>query len=256
MILRTFRGEKSKYEPECRQLLEIYSILTEDPSEEEVFVATNFRVASGEIDCMILINSGPVLLELKAYRGEIFGSENGDWSVRTSNGKLIPIKNNVFQQANRHRLDFLNKWQRIGFIHFPDIIDQKVIRHIASWAYFQPGSRYCDDKINFDAVPWFRIVTRDSLIPQFQFIRKNYHLTPKDMEQVMDDLGLIEAPKQDDIALVPDETFMEYLQFAQIHYEQKDYPAAQRFIDTCLRIDPGDKEARALSQMISLFLKE
>ena len=68
MILRTFRGEKSKYEPECRQLLEIYSLLSDYPSEEMVFIASNFRLASGEIDCLIVKENGPILLELKHIR--------------------------------------------------------------------------------------------------------------------------------------------------------------------------------------------
>jgi len=255
MILRTFRGAKSNYEPESRQLIEICKILTDYQSDEEIFLASNFRLASGEIDCLILKKTGPILLELKAYRGDIFGSENGEWFVRTPDEKVVPIKSNVFQQANRHRLDFLSKWQRIVFIYFQDIIDPKEIRWVPSWAYFQPGSRYSDNKIDFDAVPWFRIVTRDTLIPQFQFIRTTYQLQPRGMEDVMEDLGLVEAPMNEDISLIPDETFTEYLQFAEINYEQKNYTVAQRYIDRCLSIDPGNKEALHLSQMISWFLK-
>jgi hypothetical protein len=256
MNLRTFRGVKSTYEPECRQLLEICQILQDDPSDEDIFLASNFRIASGEIDCLLLKSNGPILLELKSHRGDIFGSENGEWYVRTPEGISIPIHNNVFQQANKHRQDFLDKWQRIVSEYFSDIIDEKERRWVQSWAYFPPGSRYCDDKINFDAVPWFRIVTRDSLIQQFQFIRTGYHLYPKDMELIMTYLGLVEAPVNGDIPLPPDETLVEYLQFAQIYYEERNYPVAQRYIERCVRIDPGDKEVQKLSQLISQFLKE
>ena len=248
MILRTFRGEKSKYEPECRQLLEIYSLLSDYPSEEMVFIASNFRLASGEIDCLIVKENGPILLELKAYQGEIFGCENGDWSVRSHNGEIVPMQNNVFHQADRHRLDFLNKWQRIAFIHLSEIIPQKELRWVQSWAYFKPGSRYCDS-IDFDKIPWFRIVTSDTLIPQFDFIRTSYCLYPKDIELVMKELGLSEAPINQDIAPPQDDTFTEYLQFAQIHYDAKDYPAAQRFIEKCLQINPGNKEALQLAKL-------
>lgn len=256
MIVRTFRGEKSTYEPECRQLLEIYSILTNDPADEEIFIASNFRLASGEVDCMILKKSGPILLELKAYQGEIFGSENGTWSIRSNNGETIPMNNNVYRQADRHRLDFLDKWQRIVFIHLSDMVSPKEHRWVASWAYFKPGSQYRDDKLNFDAIPWFRIVTRDTLLHQFQFIRTTYRLSPKDMELVMEELGLTEAPINQDAASLQDDTFLEYLQYAQIYYERKDHLAAHRYIEKCLEIDPGDKEAMQLSQMISLFLKQ
>lgn len=255
MILRTFRGEKSKYEPECRQLLEICSILRDHPSDEIIFIASNFRVGSGEIDCLILKNSGPILLELKAYRGDIFGSENGEWSVKTGDGELIPMKNNVFKQAQVHRWDFLKKWERIVSSRFSEIITPQEIRRVASWAYFKPGSRYSDDKINFDSVPWFRIVTRDSLIQQFQFLRTTFRLYPKDMEFIMEDLGLVESPINGDISLLPDETFTEYLQFAEIFYEQKNFTVAQRYVAQCLNIDPGNKEAQHLSQRISWFLK-
>ncbi|MFA5295549.1 MAG: NERD domain-containing protein [Methanoregulaceae archaeon] len=256
MNLRTFRGEKSKYEPECRQLQEICSVLADDPSEEEIFIATNFRLASGEVDCLILKYNSPILLELKAYQGEIFGSENGDWSVRSNDGKIIPMSNNVFQQANRHRQDFLTKWQRICFINFQDVIDQKEIRRVASWGYFKPGSRYSDEKINFNAVPWFKIVTRDTLIDHFQFLRNSYCLQPRDMELIMEDLGLKEAPINRDLPLPQDDIFIEYLQYAQIYYDQKEYAIAQRYVETCLQIDPGDKTALQLSNLISQFLRK
>lgn len=256
MIVRTFRGDKSKYEPECRQLLEIYSFLANHPSNEEIFIASNFRLASGEVDCLIVKDTGPILLELKAYQGDIFGSENGEWSVRSPHGELNRMQNNVFQQCDRHRRDFLDKWQRIVFIHFADIISQKEFRWVASWAYFKPGSHYRDDKIFFDAIPWFRIVTRDSLLTQFQFIRTNYRLQPRDMELVMEELGLKEAPINQDLPPPRDDTLIEYLQYAQIHYERKDYLTAQRYIEKCLEIDPGDKEVLQLADMISLFLKK
>lgn len=254
MILRTFRGEKSKYEPECRQLLEICSILRNHPSDEEIFLATNFRIASGEVDCLILKNNGPILLELKAYRGEIFGSENGEWSVRTNEGDFIPLRN-VFQQAQKHRWAFLEKWKRLVSSHFSDIIGPEEISWVASWAYFQPGSRYADDKIPFQAVPWFNIVTRDTLTQKFQFIRNSYQLHPKDMELVMEDLRLTESPILGDLSNLPDETFTEYLQYAEIHFGEKNYTVAQLYITKCLNIDPGNKEAQQLSQRISWFLK-
>jgi tetratricopeptide (TPR) repeat protein len=254
MNLRTFRGEKSTYEPEYRQLNEIYKTLADHPVDEDIFLASNFRIASGEIDCLILKNSGPILLELKAYRGEIFGSENGEWAVRTNDGEIVPMKNNVFEQARRHRLDFIKKWERIVTHFLSDIIDPKEISWVASWAYFQPGSHYCGD-IDLDKIPWFKIITRDSLIRQFQFIRTSYQLYPKNMERVMEYLGLVESPLNGDISIIPDETFTEYLQYAEIFYEQKNYTVAQRYINKCLSIDPGNKEAQHLSQMISWFLK-
>ncbi len=255
MRLRMFRGIKSNYEPEYRQIVEIWKTLKDDSSDEDIFLATNFRVASGEIDCLILKNSGPIILELKAYRGDIFGSENGEWSVHTFDGQLIPMKQNVFQQAQKHRWDFLSKWKRIVSLHFTDIINPEEISWIASWAYFQEGSRYCGD-INTDIIPWFKIITRDRLIPQFQFIRTTYQLHPKDMELIMNKLGLVEAPLNGDLAILPDETSIEYLQYAEIYYEQKNYPVAQRYIEKCLSIDPGNKEAQHLSQMLSWFLKD
>ena len=42
-----------------------------------------------------------------------------------------------------HRQDFLNKWQRIAFIHFQDNSSKRASKG-ASWAYFKPGSHYSD----------------------------------------------------------------------------------------------------------------
>ena len=162
---------------------------------------------------------------------------------------------NVFKQAQQHRWDFLKKWERLVSSHFSDIIEEKEIPWVASWAYFQPGSCYADDKINFQATPWFNIVTRDTLIQKFQFIRNSYQLYPKDMELVMEDLGLTESPILGDLSDLPDETFTEYLQYAEIYFEEKNYPFAHRYVTKCLTIDPGNKEAQQLSQRISWFLK-
>ena len=89
MGIRFFRGEKIRFEHEYRQLREIVGILKKEYQKEPVYVLTNILVANKQLDCVLLTRSGPLILELKAFSGEVHGLENGPWEVVTDDGKGV-----------------------------------------------------------------------------------------------------------------------------------------------------------------------
>jgi len=191
MGLRFFRGRRGEHEHEHRQLKEIVALLRYEYEDETAFVLTNVRVPYGELDCVVLVPGGPVILELKAYRGEITGSENGAWEVRTGEGTVVPLKKNLFEQLGKERYGFIDKLLPIREKHFPEI-DREYVKKVGAWGYFETGSRYPDGQMNLRKLRWFAIVTAETLLEKLRFINTGYTLLPVDMEAIVQELGLEE----------------------------------------------------------------
>jgi hypothetical protein len=198
MNVKTFCGVISEKLPEFEQLLEIKTLLETSDIPGPIYMVTNFRLANGEVDCLLLRPQGPVILELKSIEGEIHGDENSEWYVISKDGKTIPLTNNLFRQVGQQRFDFLDKLIHIGQKQFPHI-DEYDLRKVATWGYFKSGSHYPENQINLRRVPWFDIVTNGSLIYKLKFAKSGYTLTQKDMDHIVNELHVkectIEIPK-------------------------------------------------------------
>jgi uncharacterized protein YkwD len=200
MGIRFFRGQKIRFEHEHRQLKEIVKILRKAYQKEPVYLLTNVLVANGQIDCVILTKGGPLILDLKSFRGEIRGIENGPWEVDTKDGP-IPLPN-LFIQAKRHRQDFIDRMIPICRENFPHIGENN-LRKIGSWLYFCEGSTYPDGRIDFRRVKWFRIATASSLLEKMRFIDSGYTLRIQDMDAIVEGFRLQEYSFETDLPLVP-----------------------------------------------------
>jgi uncharacterized protein YkwD len=200
MGIRFFRGQKIRFEHEHRQLKEIVKILRKAYQKEPVYLLTNVLVANGQIDCVILTKGGPLILDLKSFRGEIRGIENGPWEVDTKDGP-IPLPN-LFIQAKRHRQDFIDRMIPICRENFPHIGENN-LRKIGSWLYFCEGSTYPDGQIDFRRVKWFRIATASSLLEKMRFIDSGYTLRIQDMDAIVEGFRLQEYSFETDLPLVP-----------------------------------------------------
>jgi uncharacterized protein YkwD len=200
MGIRFFRGEKIKLEHEFRQLREIVRILRKEYAEEPVYILTGVLIANGQIDCIILTRNGPVLLDLKAFRGEIRGLENGNWEVATKDGP-IPLPN-LFLQAKIHRQDFIDRMIPICRENFPHIGEQN-LRRTASWLYFCRGSTYPAGQVDFRKVKWFRVVTADDLIERLRFVDSGYRLRIQDMDAIVRGFHLEEYSFEKETPLIP-----------------------------------------------------
>lgn len=205
---RIFSGGDGTYWGEHEQMKEVVSLLSDALQggllEPPLYLFFNVRVANGEIDCLILLKHGPVILELKNYQGEIRGSENGDWIVHTPAGSTARVTSNVFRQCNKHRFDFYTKYEALARENFPAIIDHtrcglysNLIR-IQSWGYFKRGSRYDEGQIAGDKVrSWFTVVTGDNLVERLKYVNAGYTLLRADMDAMARGLCLKEVSPEE-----------------------------------------------------------
>jgi len=83
MKVRFFRGRECGHKHEHGQLTEILHLLGAEDGDEEAYLLTGVRTPDGELDCALLLRSGFVILELKAFCGDIYVQENGIWQVKT-----------------------------------------------------------------------------------------------------------------------------------------------------------------------------
>jgi uncharacterized protein YkwD len=189
MGIRFFRGERTRYEHEYRQLEEIIGILKKEFQKEPVYVLTNVLVANGQLDCVLLTRNGPLILELKAFSGEVRGLENGNWEVTTRDGPiLLP---NLFFKARIQRQDFIDRLIPIYREDLPHVRENN-LRKMSSWLYFSKESSYPDGQIDLRKVKWFRVVTADTLLDTMRFLDTGYTLRIQDMDAIVRGLHLQE----------------------------------------------------------------
>ena len=199
--VRLFYSERSKFEHESEQIKEIYDIISNSDIEKPVYMFTNFRLANGEIDCLILTKKGPVILDLKAISGTIVGDENSTWKVIDENGEEKELNTNLFRQLQRNRYDLIEKLSPIYELNF-SFIDYEDIAKIGSWGYFKKGSEFDYNQIGSGALAWFKIVTADTLLEKLRFVDAGYTLNSEDMNKIAEALHLTEytVPNDDKIS--------------------------------------------------------
>jgi uncharacterized protein YkwD len=200
MAIRFFRGEKTRYEHEYRQLEEIVRILKPQFEKDPLYVLTNVLVANGQIDCVLLTRNGPLILELKAFSGEIHGLENGGWEVITKDGP-IPLPN-LFLQAKNQRQDFIDRLIPVYRENLSHVAENN-LRKMSSWLYFSKESVYPEGQIDFRRVKWFRIVTGDTLLEKMRFLDSGYSLRLQDMDEIVRGLHLKEYHFESDRPVPP-----------------------------------------------------
>lgn len=186
-----FFSERSKFEHESNQLKEIFKLIRDSDLEKPIYIFTNFLLANSEIDCLILTKHGPVILELKAVKGNIIGNENGPWTVVTDDEQEVPLNSNLFHQLKSKRFDLVDKLNTIRDTHFPRIDYEDIVK-IGCWGYFKKGSTYVDGQVAISTKPWFDVLTGDTLIRKLRFINTGYTLTTDDMDAIANELHLTE----------------------------------------------------------------
>jgi len=192
MSIRIFIGNRSEFAHETAQQNEIFNVLKSHEISEDVFLLLNVRVWNNvEIDCAILTTFGAIILELKNYRGQISGAENGDWNVVKNNGETLLLPTNLIQQLAKERANFNKSIVDIGKRKFPHIPDRE-LRKTEAWGYFRAGSNYTGE-VTRDRIKWFDIVTADTLAKTISFENSGIFFSPEDLEAIVCDLHLTEC---------------------------------------------------------------
>jgi tetratricopeptide (TPR) repeat protein len=166
---------------------------------------TNVAIGNHEIDCILLTEKGPFLIDCKAYQGKITGCENGNWYVQTFKGNCVDVGKNLFLQAKKQRFAFLQRWEVIAKKHLKKQIPKEQRAYIKAWLYFKPGSKYVDDRLDMNAARWFGIVTRDTLVEELRKCNIQYRISELSYEKILKEFGLsIVDAKEVTVNIVPD----------------------------------------------------
>ena len=186
---RYFYGERPRFRHEFEQLQELGRVVESAGLPGPFYLASNFLLANGEIDCFLLMPRGMVVLDLKSYEGEVRGAEEGEWYVVGPDGTTVPLKTNLFRQLRTHRFDLAGRLLRIRDHAFPQI-EEKDLMKVGAWGYFKRGSTYPGGQIDRDRVKWFDIVTADTLVERLMLVDAGFTIGEHEMDAIMAALHL------------------------------------------------------------------
>ncbi len=191
MDLKIFSVNASEFKNDANQLMEIAEIIkAAEPRDKPVYMITNVLLENKKLDCILLTEKGPILIDCKTYQGNISGLENGVWKVMMPSGQIVDMNNNPFEQSKDHRLTFLRKWQDIVKKHFTNQIPERQLMHFCCWVYFMPGSEFTDDRFYSYRGKWFKVVTKENLIKSIEELNNQYRISKDGYDKVIKEFGL------------------------------------------------------------------
>lgn len=199
MGIHLFCGNPRVDEHEWNQVVEICQIINQHfDKTKPIFLLYNFNLSTTcQIDLMIIQEKGISILELKSYKGEIIGNENKNdkWSVKTETCEVeLPV--NVFVQLLKEGNSLRKKLERIRKDSFPNI-NERNIKKIDCWGYFEKGSSFDINQIPPQYHKWFDVITGDDLIRKLSFVNTGYKLDKKDMLEIKNNLNVSSCPEDD-----------------------------------------------------------
>ena len=165
----------TEYRPqEQSQFQEIVNLLEDEykDSKESIFIVSNCLISNKEYDALILKRNGVIIIELKAYSGQVQGSENGQWKVIQDDSVSIDIKQdrNPYRQIRDERYNLRRYFREV----FPEIdkrFKDTTFEHISCFLYFQPDSSFDDVALPNNTKYWLRLVNKNSFLTNFKSIR-------------------------------------------------------------------------------------
>lgn len=198
MDVTIYSSNASEFEGEGNLLKEIAGILKDaEPVDKSVCMITNVLLGTTHLDCLLLTEKGPILINCEPYQGQIMGSDNGGWTVLTPEGNVVEMLDNPFETSRNNRFTFLRKWRHIVGTHFTNQIPVKQILHFSSWVYFRSGSQHLDDRFDYSKVKWFNVVTRENLVSQINGLNRQYRISKTGYDKILKEFGLVTVDSGD-----------------------------------------------------------
>ncbi len=190
--LRYFHGDTPPLPARVRAAAELSQVVEGADLPGPIYLASNFLLANGEIDCLLLMPHGIVVLDLKAYEGEVRGAEEGEWQVEGPDGTTVSLKTNLFHHSRTHRFDLAGRLLRIREAAFPQIEERDLMK-VGAWGYFKRGTVYSGGQIDLDRVKWFDIVTAETLAERLMLVDVGFTIGEREMDAIMGALHLAPA---------------------------------------------------------------
>lgn len=187
---------------EYDQFEKLKNILTKkyQNSNKEVIVIYNFYIEDHQIDVVIIKDDGILIIEMKNYEGDIFGTKEGDWYIKRPENEKIIIKagnlQNPYIQCKAQRSKFTNKLMDLINLkklkQFPQE-KQTISRSIKAWVLFNGSSPYKgaeNSSVNdlLETSPWFNIVNDENLFDQLNKIQSPLAIVSEDKSVILEAL--------------------------------------------------------------------
>ncbi|MGC9123220.1 MAG: NERD domain-containing protein [Thermoplasmata archaeon] len=220
MVVKYFCGSEFSGN-ELDQFKSIKNILERKYKNDNdfVYVIFNFHLpeTGTQIDILIIKNfQNFLIIEMKNYQGDIYGSTNGVWKAIDINGNVIEIKEgysgNLFLQCKLERSNFVkflenlhkkneNILNNLPFLPSQDLSykkDNPIYKIVSSWLFFKDGSQYKggvenSSPINFGLNPWFNVTNENNLFYFLDKLKNNYEIKKEDLNEIIKSLNVREC---------------------------------------------------------------
>lgn len=192
MKVKPYISNTFKREAEEKMFQDIIYELQEYDSDKKVWVIGNIELVDTQLDTLVIKKNCLINIDMKNYKGEVKGSENGGWQIKKSDGRSINTEKNFFQQVKTQRCSLKDKMVNIikngKLSKFKD--DACVFSNIKSWLCFNKGSVYDHDQITYKALNWFQAISVDRLGRKIENADSNsYKLNQTEIKEIIDSLS-------------------------------------------------------------------
>lgn len=160
--------------------------------DDEYYMLVDYIVGNKQYDIIFFKNKSIIIIELKSYKGKIWGSENSDWYVNTPNNGEVKIEQNKnpFKQVREQRyefMDFLNE----KLTEVEDRFKDKHFSNISAIICFESGSSYDDTQVDKKKNLWFDVVSEDEIIDYIiNEDSREYHLRNCEIKEFFSNLNV------------------------------------------------------------------
>ncbi|MFW6197009.1 MAG: nuclease-related domain-containing protein, partial [Thermoplasmatota archaeon] len=165
-----------------------------DEDEKEYFLIVDYIIGSKQYDLILLKNEAIIIIDLKAYSGEVKGEENGDWYVYKPNGQEIKIDQakNPFRQLRDQRYELIN-FLNENLSQTINRFENDNLNNISAVICFEEGSEYDLNQINPDNKLWFDVISEDQIVELVKNANsREFHLKNYEIESFLSNLNIEE----------------------------------------------------------------
>jgi hypothetical protein len=195
MNVTIFSANPSEFNDETCQLREIALVLkSAPPADKPIYMITNVLLENMKIDCILLTEKGPIIIDCYEYQGTLSGCEHGSWTVRISEEQTLEMIKNPFKEAHDKHFAFLRKWRPVRDKYFDRQIPEKQVLHFCNWVYFKPGSQHNDAQMNYHKAKWFSVITKENLVQMVENQHHQYRISKTGYDKILHEFGINTTP--------------------------------------------------------------
>ncbi|MEW5747556.1 MAG: nuclease-related domain-containing protein [Candidatus Thermoplasmatota archaeon] len=186
---------------ERKQLRRIKAKLTESlgDAQERYCLIVDLIIGPIQYDLVMVKGNAIASIELKGYRGNVRGRENGRWKVEGPDGAIVELNQdkNPFAQARDQR------YRLMGYLNerLPRLskrFDGTPIRNLSAIVCFEEGSVFDPSQIEHRLYPWFEVTDEGNLVDALRAVSsREFALRDSEIDALLEELGVLQLDQED-----------------------------------------------------------